>query len=474
MFYASKPCTARLSDGRLQLVVTDRSSALWTTWKNTTDPNAPWVPWALFQPPPNRLLSQLAAGTLPDGRPQLFAVDTSGGLQTTWKSTNDPSAPWAQWGALAPAPGALLAQIAVGTLPDGRLQLFGVDTSGVLQTTWKSTNDPNAPWVQWGALAPGPTFPVSQLAVAALPDKRLQLFAVNPWGGLQTTWKSTNDPNAPWVPWSFFAPAAAGQLPQVAVGTLPDGRLQLFAVDASGALQSTWKYTTDPNSGWSAWSRLYTAGPGALPLTQAAVGSLPDGRLQLFVVDAAGNLQSTWKLTADPNAGWAGWSPFSVEPNQLHWHQDITLPGGVPVGGWTELTLNSDGSYEFSSHFHDSGFPNYQVTVAFAVRGGDGVAYTFAAQGNVQGTESGFNPQRDWDQDTKGSNQALASGWTNLAGAYGWRWRADASIDINQLIQDLLNDLQQAVGVIEKVVAVVGPLVAVFAAKPIAKGAAKT
>jgi hypothetical protein len=91
---------------------------------------------------------------------------------------------------------------------------------------------------------------------------------------------------------------------RVAIGELPDGRLQIFEITSHGGLRSRWKISTDPNSAWTGWD--YSSVPA--PLQSIAVGKLPDRRLQLFAVDVNGVSWSKWKITTDPNSLWTDWS----------------------------------------------------------------------------------------------------------------------------------------------------------------------
>ena len=102
--------------------------------------------------------------------------------------------------------------------------------------------------------------------------------------------------------------------PQIAVAALPDGRLELWATDRGGGLQTTWKVDTDPNANWSGWSD-FLAEVGALTngATDLCVAPLPDGRLELWAADGQGGLFTTWKVDTDPNANWSGWSDFLGE-----------------------------------------------------------------------------------------------------------------------------------------------------------------
>jgi hypothetical protein len=91
-----------------------------------------------------------------------------------------------------------------------------------------------------------------ELAVAPLPDGRLQLFVIQQ-GQLMTAWKRNRDANSQWTPLAAFDPAPNGEIKDVAVGRLPDGRLQLFVIGPDG-LATAWKQTPNPGSGWTVWS----------------------------------------------------------------------------------------------------------------------------------------------------------------------------------------------------------------------------
>jgi hypothetical protein len=250
-------------------------------------------------------------------------TDGAGGLLTTWKTSPAPNAPWVAWSDFLAEAGAIpagVAQVAVGRLPDGRLELWAVDRAGGLFTTWKTSSSANASWAGWtdfiaeaGAVPAG----VAQVAVAPLPDGRLELWATDGSGGLLTTWKLTTNPNAGWTPWADFL-GEAGEIQagvaRVAVAQLPDQRLELWVTDRAGALLTSWKLTADPNADWVPWAD-FLAEAGAIPagVSQVTVAALSDERLQLWAVDSAGGLFTTWKLTTNPNAGWTPWTNFLGE-----------------------------------------------------------------------------------------------------------------------------------------------------------------
>jgi hypothetical protein len=93
----------------------------------------------------------------------------------------------------------------------------------------------------------------------------------------------------------------------IVAGKLPDGRIQTFAIQPDGQIESRWKTSTDPNSGWTEWSQFPTPPGGA---TTISVGYLSDGRMQLFATNPSGGTFSCWKSSTDPNAQWTRWSRF--------------------------------------------------------------------------------------------------------------------------------------------------------------------
>ncbi|HLW92902.1 MAG TPA: hypothetical protein VKS78_16590 [Roseiarcus sp.] len=109
---------------------------------------------------------------------------------------------FAALGVSVPANLALSDGMAVAPLPDGRLELF-VASKGKLLTAWKQTADPNSPWSPLGAFSPAPSGDIDDVAVGILPDKRLELFITSA-SGVSHCWKQSPGPSAPWSNWTPF------------------------------------------------------------------------------------------------------------------------------------------------------------------------------------------------------------------------------------------------------------------------------
>ena len=134
---------------------------------------------------------------------------------------------------------------------------------------------------------------------------------------LENQMPTSNQPPA-WMPTYLHTRFVAGigslssAVRRVAVGSLPDGRLELWAIDPAGGLFTTWKVSAAPNAGWAPWSD-FLAEVGSLPngVQQAAVAPLPGGRLELWAIDPAGGLFTTWKVEYRPQRGLGAVDRFS-------------------------------------------------------------------------------------------------------------------------------------------------------------------
>src|ERR1700722_8193140 len=207
-----------------------------------------------------------------------------------------------------------------------------------------------------------------QLTASKLSDGRLQMWAVA-FLKLFSSWQASL-PEGAWTPMIPFSPVPGAQVRSVSAGHSPDGRVQVWVgVTDRGfnMVQSTWKLSGSPDSGWFPWQNPF--GPelglgGSTPL----VGQLSDGRIQLFANFGGGNnlgllskLVTTWKTSADPNAPWTAWQKFSPDP------LPSPPPGGELVSpiaagqlsdGRTQLGIVTGGSNVLATSWKVSADPN--------------------------------------------------------------------------------------------------------------------
>lgn len=128
----------------------------------------------------------------------------------------------------------------------------------------------------------------------------------------------------------------------------------------------------------------------------------------------------------------------------------ITFSGGVPVGGFAQLTLFQSGHFNLNGHFHVSGAPSYNVSFAVGVRSRLGVLYTFLQTGHLAGT---FEPgSRDFNFSVQDFRDVLRVDWANVSVNSTWWWNAKVNIDPLALL-GTIKTLAQTVGAVASVVA---------------------
>jgi hypothetical protein len=138
----------------------------------------------------------------------------------------------------------------------------------------------------------------------------------------------------------------------------------------------------------------------------------------------------------------------------IQWTNQWTFNNGVPVGGDHVITIWSSGYAEFKSHFHDSGFWSYDVSLNCALSDTVGRAYTFSRSGRMYGTiESG---SRDFDLDQTTYNADIQANWVDIENGNLQMWcNAHAGSTFSwDTIVSFLNDVVKAAGAIKAVIAI--------------------
>lgn len=143
-----------------------------------------------------------------------------------------------------------------------------------------------------------------------------------------------------------------------------------------------------------------------------------------------------------PQLGPFTWNPINFSGSDIH--------------GWAQLTLFSNGGYNFTGSFTDPDAWDYDDSLAWAVWSHTGVVYTFTHNGSMHGWADrwleGGSDTDSWDN--TGTNAAIAGDWADLSA--GWSWHAVAGVNFD--LGSLVNDLEKIVGAatsIAKVIAVV-------------------
>jgi hypothetical protein len=130
----------------------------------------------------------------------------------------------------------------------------------------------------------------------------------------------------------------------------------------------------------------------------------------------------------------------------------IDFSGGVPVSGWSHLSLYPNGWYNFAGHFHDAGAPSYNIVFTWGVWSPGHGLIILAHQGHMAGT---FEPgSRDHDWSIQNPRPDIAAEWANLSRGYSWRWTAHVQWDVGAAV-DSMKRAVQAVAQIAQVIAII-------------------
>ena len=152
-FTAKQVTAAPLSDGRLQFWAVDTTGAIWSCWKSSTSSSAAWTAWTKTWTPsaPTFTANQVTAAPLSDNRLQFWALDSSGKLWSCWKSSTSSTSSWTAWTKswTADVPAFNTRAMWPARMSDGRLALWAIDTTGLLWATVKSTTSSSAAWQNW-------------------------------------------------------------------------------------------------------------------------------------------------------------------------------------------------------------------------------------------------------------------------------------------------------------------------------------
>lgn len=147
-------------------------------------------------------------------------------------------------------------------------------------------------------------------------------------------------------------------------------------------------------------------------------------------------------------------------PTQLgpfNWNP-ITF-NGTDAHGQVQLTLYSNGAYNFNGNFTDPDIYDLDDSLVFTVLDSTGVLYVFSHSGSMTGWGDrwleGGSETDSWNN--QGSQADIQAGWPALCAGYHWQANAGVNFDIGSLWNDV-QKIVNAISTIVKIVQVVGAL----------------
>jgi hypothetical protein len=426
-------------------VGTDRRvySAAWSPSNGTQ-----WAGWWLIGDltvAPNT--SVHAVTSVSQNRIDIFAVGSDRKVYTAnWR----PSTGWVAWTRLDGTTVRANTMVYGVYRSGGEVDIFTVDTNADIAWT---RSIPGAGWQPWQALDMGSytvTAGSSVYPVSRHPQK-IDIFTVAVSGGFFATDVVTASYNLrdSGDRWSALSRVANGQARRgstvFAEVRRPD-YIDVFAVSPGGGVYTASSDNGAPYRGWWRIGNM-TAAPG----TSVFGVNRDRDHLDVFGIDAStGTSTAAWSPTTP---GWIGWwevGPHGQAGANLLSTANINLSGGV--SGWSTLRISSGGAWEFRGRLHNSGVPSYIVGLVWTVSVPSGKVFTFKMGADLA---SLAHPE-DQDGRTKtwaiqGASNDLAQHWNEIQSSGTWSWRANADVDLSDLVAETIT----ALGFIAKVVAII-------------------
>jgi hypothetical protein len=131
-------------------------------------------------------------------------------------------------------------------------------------------------------------------------------------------------------------------------------------------------------------------------------------------------------------------------PEAVDLTAQIVTSDGVPLGGSVTFTLRSDGTYTFKGDMRATGFPSYHFGLQAYVIGSENVRLAAMSSGQVYGTDTPGDRQRNWQDDL--SSAIIKSNWSSIRNNARLEYRLDANISgVTGALSDILKVALEAV-----------------------------
>jgi hypothetical protein len=189
---------------------------------------------------------------------------------------------------------------------------------------------------------------------------------------------------------------------------------------------------------------------------------------QAYVLGTDGNLwleNAPWGTTVPPSRQHVDGNVSIRRGTSITYNHSVDLGADAGhIAGPVNLTIMSDGSYNFSGRLNNNGVSSYTVNVIVAAVSTKGVVFTFAGSQSIgSGVVGGlFGGSNNWNWDNTGNNAQIKENWADLVGGVvQYQGTADSDMGAiwNTLVSDIqsaLQDIEGALPTIEEVIQIVG------------------
>jgi hypothetical protein len=278
----------------LDLYWVDADGAVVSSWLDAGKYGGPWS--SPFRVTPARTTHT------PD-HVDVFYVGQTAEIESAWWDTANPSGAWSNTFPVTPPDlSAATAIAAVSRSPDN-VELFYVDENETLKTTgWDRVVQPSS-WSPAKAITnANAVLDKGPIATVARNPDHIDVFFLDPTHAVATTWWERTSPAPPWAqPFRITNEGAARTDSPLAAVSCTPSRVDLFFISPAGAVMTTsWDWTT----GGEAWTdpRPITADAAARPGSQLAAVAPNSDRIHVFFINSTGRVRMA---TRSRVTGWS-------------------------------------------------------------------------------------------------------------------------------------------------------------------------
>ncbi|HTB84769.1 MAG TPA: cellulase family glycosylhydrolase [Candidatus Sulfotelmatobacter sp.] len=184
-----------------------------------------------------------------DGREEVILIGTGGNLCQNYQTAAN-STSWNGWvnlgNSLSPA-----AHTALGRNSDGRLEIFSIGTGGNACHAWENTANTPGSWAAMASLG-GTWNTDAKVSVATDENGALEVFIVDTGGIMNHDYQVSG---TTWSGWETLSGATFNPIVYQCAGTEASGALDIFAIGTGGNMCHTSE--TAPNSAaWYSWGNM--------------------------------------------------------------------------------------------------------------------------------------------------------------------------------------------------------------------------
>ncbi|WP_097976919.1 hypothetical protein [Streptomyces sp. gb14] len=276
-FEGGERAMTAMPDGSVQFLAYGLDRRIYHNIRRSDGTWQGWLPVANAADP--RLSGgRLAMTAASDGTMHALTIGDDGYLRHTLRH---PDGTWQEtWAVVTDRSQPVKARdVAATTQRNGTLEIFVLDTSGVMRTTQRWSVGAWNTWQTVRGIDMEATFVGTDLAVSTLPDGTLQIAAVGSGGYVWHTTRDARGVNKPWGRPDFL-PNDLMRATDVALATGSDGTSQLAVIGLDGA---AWQNTRRANGSWAGYQVLRGGFGDPLGATGLALAPLSGGRFLTLV-----------------------------------------------------------------------------------------------------------------------------------------------------------------------------------------------